>query len=138
MSVHFIFFFFSVYISGGDHSLDLVEEERANLSAFRTFVRFALVWFCLFPLPLGVWEGLLFVIVAFPGFFSYLFSFLVIPQTIFVTFNLATVPVFFYIKDGRKILKILNKRKKDCLCKQRTHYRLENGSLTVVGFTETS
>ena len=29
-------------------------EERANLSAFRTFVRFALVWFCLFPLPLSV------------------------------------------------------------------------------------
>ena len=29
-------------------------EERANLSAFRTFVRFALVWFCLFPRPLGV------------------------------------------------------------------------------------
>ena len=38
-------------------------EERANLSAFPTFVRFALVWFCLFPLSLGVWEGL--VIVAF-------------------------------------------------------------------------
>ena len=33
-------------------------EERANLSAFRTFVRFALVWFCRFPLPLRVWEGL--------------------------------------------------------------------------------
>ena len=33
-------------------------EEIANLSAFRTFVRFALVWFCLFPLPLRVWEGL--------------------------------------------------------------------------------
>ena len=33
-------------------------EKRANLSAFRTFVRFALVWFCLFLLPLGVWEGL--------------------------------------------------------------------------------
>ena len=33
-------------------------EERANLCAFRTFIRFALVWFCLFPLPLGVWEGL--------------------------------------------------------------------------------
>ena len=32
-------------------------EERANLSTFRTFVRFALVWFCLFPLSLGVWEG---------------------------------------------------------------------------------
>ena len=25
-----------------------------NLSAFRTFVRFVLVWTCLFPLPLGV------------------------------------------------------------------------------------
>ena len=41
-------------------------EKRANLSAFRTFVRFALVWFCLFSLPLGVWEGLRFVIVALP------------------------------------------------------------------------
>ena len=48
-------------------------EERANLSAFRTFARFALVWFCLFALPLCVWEGLRFVIVAVPGVFSYLF-----------------------------------------------------------------
>ena len=48
-------------------------EERANLSAFRTFVRFVLVWICRFPLPLGVWEGLRFVIVAIPGLFSYLF-----------------------------------------------------------------
>ena len=45
-------------------------EERANLSAFRTFV---IVWICRFPLPLGVWEGLRFVIVARPGLFSYLF-----------------------------------------------------------------
>ena len=45
----------------------------ANLSAFRTFVRFALVWFCLFPLPLSVWKGLRFVILALPGLFSYLF-----------------------------------------------------------------
>ena len=30
-----------------------LEEMRANLSAFRTFVRFSLVWFCLFPLLLG-------------------------------------------------------------------------------------
>ena len=29
-------------------------EDRANLRAIHTFVRFALVWFCLFPLPLGV------------------------------------------------------------------------------------
>ena len=45
-------------------------EERANLSAFRTFVRFAVVWFCLLPLLLRVWEGLRFVIVALPGLFS--------------------------------------------------------------------
>ena len=48
-------------------------EERANLSAFRTFVRFVLVWICRFPLLLGVSEGLRFVIVALPGLFSYLF-----------------------------------------------------------------
>ena len=48
-------------------------EERATLSAFRMFVRFVLVWICRFPLPLGVWEGLQFVIVALPGLFSYLF-----------------------------------------------------------------
>ena len=41
-------------------------EEKAYLSAFRTFVRFALVWFCLFSLPLGVWVWLWFVIVAHP------------------------------------------------------------------------
>ena len=48
-------------------------EKRANLSAFRTFVRFVLLWICRFPLPLGVWEGLRFVIVALPGLFSYFF-----------------------------------------------------------------
>ena len=48
-------------------------EERANLSAFRMFVRFVLVWICRFPLPLGVWEGLQFMIVALPGNFSYRF-----------------------------------------------------------------
>ena len=66
---YFVLVFFSpfsiAFISFG--------EERANLSAFRTFVRFALVWFCLFYLPLGVWEGLRLVIVALPGLFSYLF-----------------------------------------------------------------
>ena len=55
-------------------------EERANLSAFRTFVRFVLVWICRFPLPLGVWEGLRFVIVALPGLFSYLFFFFTLHQ----------------------------------------------------------
>ena len=50
-----------------------LREERANLSAFRMFDRFVLVWICRFPLPLDVWEGLRFVIVALPGLFSYLF-----------------------------------------------------------------
>ena len=47
-------------------------EERANLSAFRMFVRFVLVWNCRFPLPLSVGEGLWFLIMALPGLFSYL------------------------------------------------------------------
>ena len=45
----------------------------ANLSAFRTFVRFVLVWICRSHLLLGVWEGLRFVIVALSGLFSYPF-----------------------------------------------------------------
>ena len=48
-------------------------EERASLSAFRTFVRFVLVWFCLFPLPLRIWEWLQLVVVALPKIFSCLF-----------------------------------------------------------------
>ena len=44
-------------------------EERANLSAF-------LFWFCLFPLPLGVWEGLRLVIVALLDFSPTLFSYM--------------------------------------------------------------
>ena len=44
-------------------------EERASLGSFRTFVRFVLVWICLLPLPLGVWEGLRFAIVALPWTF---------------------------------------------------------------------
>ena len=65
---HFVHVFFSPF-SIANTSLG---EERANLSAFRTFVRFVLVWSCRFPHPLGVWEGLRFVIVALPGVFFYL------------------------------------------------------------------
>ena len=36
-------------------------KERANLNAFRAFVRFMHVLFCRLPLPLGVCEGLRFV-----------------------------------------------------------------------------
>ena len=70
----FLCFFFSLLsIAITSHG-----EERANLSAFRTFVRFVLVWICRFSLPLGVWEGLRFVIVALPELFSYLFGGLLI------------------------------------------------------------
>ena len=57
-------------------------EERASLGAFRTFVRFALVWFYLFPLPLSVWEGLWFVIVALPELYSYFFYNIIIKSKI--------------------------------------------------------
>ena len=61
-------YFVLVFFSPFSFVITSLGEERVNLSAFRTFV-----WFCLFPLPLGVWEGLRFVIVALPGLFSYLF-----------------------------------------------------------------
>ena len=57
-------------------------EERASLGAFHSFVRFALVWFCLFPLPFGFWDRLRFVIVALPGLFPYPPPFL--PSVLFV------------------------------------------------------
>ena len=44
-------YFVIVFFSPFSIAITLHGEERANLSAFRTFVRFALVWFCLFPLP---------------------------------------------------------------------------------------
>ena len=66
---YFVLVFFSLF----SIAITSLGEERASLGAFRTFVRFALVWFCLFPLPLGVWEGLRFMTVTLPGLFSYLF-----------------------------------------------------------------
>ena len=60
---YFVLVFFSLF----GIAITSLGEERASLGALYTFVRFALVWFCLFPLPLGVWEELRFVIVALPG-----------------------------------------------------------------------
>ena len=65
--------FCSCFFSPFSITITSLGKERADYSAFRTFVRFALVWFCFFPLPLGVLKGLRFVIVALPGLFSYLF-----------------------------------------------------------------
>ena len=66
-------YFVLVFFSPFSIAITSLGEERAHLSAFRMFVRFALVWFCLFPLPLGIWERLRFVIVALPRLFSYPF-----------------------------------------------------------------
>ena len=55
----FVFFFFSLFIWQHNIIFHLIPWKS--------------VWICRFPLPLGVWEGLRFVIVALPGLFSYLF-----------------------------------------------------------------
>ena len=73
---HFILVFSSPF----SIAITSLGEERANFSAFHTFVRFALVWFYLIPLPLGVWEGLRFVIVALPGLFSYLLFYIFVKR----------------------------------------------------------
>ena len=80
-----LYYFILLFFSPFSIAITSLEEERTSLDAFRTFVRFALVWFCLFPLPLGVWEGLRFVIVAFPGLFSYFFFSFVTYRTILLT-----------------------------------------------------
>ena len=66
---HFVLVFFSSF----SIAITSLGEERANLGVFPTFVRFVLVWIYRVSLPVGVWEGLRFVIVALPGIFSYLF-----------------------------------------------------------------
>ena len=83
---HFVLVFFSPF----SIAITSLGEERANLCAFRTFVRFVFVWICRFPLPLGVWEGLRFVIVALPGLFSYLFI-----HVFFVSFRFSLC--FFFL-----------------------------------------
>ena len=50
---HFVLVFFSPF----SIAITSLGEEKANLSAFRTFVRFVLVWICRFPLPLGSGKG---------------------------------------------------------------------------------
>ena len=64
---HFVLVFFSPF------SIAIARLGKRELILVLLFVRFVLVWICRFPLPLGVWEGLRFVIVALPGLFSYLF-----------------------------------------------------------------
>ena len=68
------FYFVLLFFDSLSIAITSIGYEIANLSVFRTFVRFALVWFCLFPHPRGVWEGLRLVFVALPGLFSFLFT----------------------------------------------------------------
>ena len=82
---HFVLVFF------GPFGVASLREERAGLGVFRAFVRFVLVWICRFPLPLGVWEGLRFVIVALPGLFSYLSSIAILKQEQKKTINRTTI-----------------------------------------------
>ena len=70
-------YFVLVFFSPFSIAITPFREERAYLSAFRTIVRFALVWFCRFPVPLGVWDGLRLVIVALPRLFSFLCFFFI-------------------------------------------------------------
>ena len=65
--------FLLVFINPFSIAITSLGEERANLSAFRTFDRFVFVWICRFSRLLSVWKGLRFVIVALPGLFFYLF-----------------------------------------------------------------
>ena len=48
---HFVLVFFGPF----GIAITSLGEETANLSAFRAFDRFVLVWICRCPLPLGVW-----------------------------------------------------------------------------------
>ena len=94
---HFVLVFFSPF----SIATTSVVEKRANLSTFRTFVRFVLVWICRFPLPLGVWEKLRFVIVALPGFFSYLFFFFFFFFFFICGVNFVMDPHLFFRYSGR-------------------------------------
>ena len=49
----YLVLFCSMFFSPFSIAITSLGEEKANLSAFRMFVRFVLVWICLFSLPLS-------------------------------------------------------------------------------------
>ena len=94
-------YFVLVLLSPFSIAITSLGEEKANLSAFRTFVRFAFVLFCLFPLPLGVWEGLRLVLVALPGLLSYRFSYVSFVLSFFVPHLSNLVPRECFARLGK-------------------------------------
>ena len=94
-------FLFFVFFSSFSIAITSLGEERATLSAFRTVVLFALVWFCLFPPPLCVWDGLWLVIVALPGLFSSLFFFTLeryfFLNWLLITYNLVCIYLVYLL-----------------------------------------
>ena len=93
---HFVLVFYSPF----SIAITSLGEERANLSAFRTFIRFVLVWICRFPLPLGVWEGLRFVIVALLDFSLTFFQ----KMTAILHFRSKRLKLFLIYKSSRYLL----------------------------------
>ena len=83
-----LYYFVLVFFSPFSIAITSLGEERVNCSAFRTLIRFGLVWFCLFSFPLGVWEGLRPVNVALPGLSLAFFS-----SCIFFFFFIFAVPL---------------------------------------------
>ena len=68
--------FILVFFSPFSIAITSLGERELILVLFVRFVQLVFVWFCRFSLSLGVWEGLRFVIVGFPGLFTYCFFFL--------------------------------------------------------------
>ena len=97
---HFVLVFFSPF----SIAITSLGEERADLRPFGTFVRFVLVWICRFPLPLGVWEGLWFVIVAPPGLFSYLFFLTAIIKPLLPNFLGRAIIILNFVRRFRNFI----------------------------------
>ena len=77
---HFVLVFFSPF----SIAITSLGEERAQWFSYVCSICACLD--CRFPLPLGVWEGLRFVIVALPGLFSYIFCDCGTPWTFLLPF----------------------------------------------------
>ena len=83
LSVSFFFLCFSVLLV---LRLPRLGKRELILVLFVRLIGLCLFRFVGFPLPLGVWDGLRFVIVALPGPFSYLFCDCGTPRTFLLPF----------------------------------------------------